>query len=280
MYVDSVYIKIQNKTPNILTVEDTIDSILTTNKSICRFGDGEFMLMNGRNIKFQNYNKKLSEELRKIITKDESNLIIALPDTFLFNEKYTDKTNEYWKREIAKYRIGLYGFLNMKKKYGNAFISRPYMNWRDKKEAYKRFEKLFSIWQNRALLIVEGEKTRMGVGNDLFKSSKSIRRILIPAENAYEKYEDILDEILRNVDDELVLISAGPTAKLLVYDLYKHKVQAIDTGHVDIEYEWFLQSVENKVAIAGKYTAEVNSGEEVNFALSKEYQKQIISKVV
>lgn len=39
--------------------------------------------------------------------------------------------------------------------------------------------------------MIEGEKSRLGVGNDLFEGAKSIRRILGPAQNAFDKYEEL-----------------------------------------------------------------------------------------
>ena len=38
-----------------------------------------------------------------------------------------------------------------------------------------------------------------------------------------------------------MLIALGPTATILAYDLAEKGVQALDVGHIDIEYEWFLR---------------------------------------
>ena len=42
----------------------------------------------------------------------------------------------------------------------------------------------------------------------------------------------------------------------LAYDLSELGYRALDIGHVDIEYEWFLQKATEKVKISGKYTSE------------------------
>lgn len=277
---DKIYQRMNKDIPNIMTFEETVDSILSSSKSLCRYGDGEFMIMNRQNIKFQKYNRELSKRLKEILQSDYENLLIALPDIFSHNNLYTNNTNLYWRKEIAKYRPMIYKLIHMENQYANAFVSRPYMNWEDKSKARIRFKELFKIWENKSVLIVEGEKTRMGVGNDIFGSVKSIKRILIPATNAFDKYEIILNEIVKNYHDELVLISAGPTAKVLVYDLNKLGIQAIDTGHLDIEYEWFLQSVETKTAIFGKYTAEVEGGSDIDCANDELYVSQIAKKIL
>ena len=37
----------------------------------------------------------------------------------------------------------------------------------------------------------------MGVGNDLFDNVNSIKRVLVPSVNAFDKYDEILEEILK-----------------------------------------------------------------------------------
>lgn len=51
------------------------------------------------------------------------------------------------------------------------------MDWKDKHGAEKRFDLLKLLWEKKDLLIVEGKKTKLGVNNDLFEKSKSIKRI-------------------------------------------------------------------------------------------------------
>ena len=47
-------------------------------------------------------------------------------------------------------------------------------------------QKIYAI-KDRDVIICEGEKTRMGVGNDLLDNCKSIKRIICPSENAFDK---------------------------------------------------------------------------------------------
>ena len=133
------------------------------------------------------------------------------------------------------------------------------------------------IWKGRNLLIVEGEKTRSGIGNDLFSLSLSIRRILAPAEDAFNRYDCILHAIKCHAhQDDLILLSLGMTATVLAYDLSNLGYQAIDLGHLDVEYEWFKMQAQKKVLLTGKYVNEVNHGNEVVCCNDIEYQRQII----
>lgn len=45
--------------------------------------------------------------------------------------------------------------------------------------------------------MVEGEKSHLGVGNDLFVGAKSVQRILEPAQNAFDKYEELYKSAIK-----------------------------------------------------------------------------------
>lgn len=168
----------------------------------------------------------------------------------------------------------------MKRTYYNAFISRLYSEMSDKSCAENWFKKVKRIWEDREVVIVEGDKTRFGVGNDILDNAKSIKRILAPNESAFDKYDEIVQECNKCDEEVLFLIALGPTATVLAYDLTKYGYQAIDIGHFDIEYEWFLRGIkEDKVAIEGKYTNEVVGGDDVADILDNKYKNEIITMV-
>jgi hypothetical protein len=58
--------------------------------------------------------------------------------------------------------------------------------------------------------------------------------------------------------DRLVLVALGPTATILAYDLALKGYQCIDIGHLDIEYEWFINKIDidKKTPVKGKYVNE------------------------
>ena len=163
--------------------------------------------------------------------------------------------------------------------FGNSYISRPYIDFQNVRYAKRVFSALKQIWKNQNVIILEGEFTRLGVGNNLFDNVSSIRRILAPPENAYDYYDSYISHISDIYNGELVLIALGPTATVLASDLSKLGIWAIDIGHIDIEYEWFLKRVKEKVAIEGKYTNEVNDGNVVDEVIDSEYENQIICKI-
>ena len=60
------------------------------------------------------------------------------------------------------------------------------------------------------LLIVEGETSRSGVGNDLFDNAHSIKRIICPARDAYAYIEQIQQAIIQHAENRLILLMLGP----------------------------------------------------------------------
>lgn len=273
-------IKYSNKKyPDIKSLEETITDIINNKLSVSRYGDGEFKLMEGRNIAFQNINESLQKQLVNIINNDKKELLVCIPDVFDDLSKYIEEPREYWRLHIAKNRRQWYKYLNFNSQYGNAFISRCYYSYKDKSYSKKYFDLLKEIWDGREIVLVEGAKSRLGIGNDLFDNVQSIERILVPEVNAFDKYNEIIDVIKKCSKDKLILIAAGPTATVLAYDLNNLGYQAIDIGHVDIEYEWYLRKADKKIKIENKFVCEAGFGEGVGELNDEQYQNQIIAKV-
>ncbi len=273
------YRRIVYGTPEIKSIEETINKIIADHCSVSRYGDGELEIMRGRSIDFQIYNDQLAEKMREILHYDSDNFLVCLPDSFKDDPKVKSSSRQYWKKYMRSHRGEWLALLKNDKTYWNAYISRFYMQFLDKSQGEKYVLLLKEIWDQRDLVIVEGEKSRLGVGNDLFLNAKSIQRILCPANNAFDVYDRIIDEIKTRCKEQLILIALGPTATALAFDLYQLGYQAIDIGHIDIEYEWMRMGARSKLAVKGKYTNEaVNiDGKIVEDVNNAEYEKSIIS---
>lgn len=75
--------------------------------------------------------------------------------------------------------------------------------------------------------------------------------------------------------DKLMIIALGPTASILAYDLSLIGYQAIDSGHLDIEYNWMINKSKEKIGIAGRKINEI-SKQSIDNIFDEDYQKQII----
>ena len=266
---------------NILSDDETVDEIINHNKSISRFGDGEYNIIFGNNIEFQILDKILQNKLLEVLNiKDKRFMVgIALPYQMKELNKMKKFDKNYWCNYFKINKIKIAKIIK-NKHYYSAFISRFYIQWKDHTNTIKYIQKIKKIWEKRDILIIEGEKTRLGVGNNLFNNSKSIKRIICPFRNAFKVYNKIINEVLKYGEKRLILLSLGPTASVLAYDLYKLGYQSVDIGHVDIEYEWFLRKATHKIQIENKYVNEAK-GNNYRFkpVKDKNYYNQIVAQI-
>lgn len=266
--------------PNIRSVEETYEKILKDHVSVSRFGDGEFKWMAGLpQDTFQAPSKKMQERLIEISKSDMDGHIVCLSDTFGDLTQFNAYGREFWGCFMGMYRKKWMGFLKPGKIYYNTNMTRPYMDYIDKSPCANRFQMLKGIWKDRKVVLIEGEKSRLGIGNDLFDSAASIQRILAPATNAFEKYDQILDRACQLEKDNLIMIALGPTATILAYDLAKAGYQALDIGHVDVEYEWFKMGATSKVPLKNKYVNESLEGRDIGELQDETYISQIIDRI-
>ena len=98
--------------------DNTINEILYHNKSISRYGDGEYLIIHGRNINFQKYDKILAKRLKEILRSDEKNLLVGI--YFPFKKKeldlYRDFEVKYWRSLCNAYKFEMLKLINLNKR--------------------------------------------------------------------------------------------------------------------------------------------------------------------
>lgn len=266
--------------PKVLDRNRTLELLLKSNSSISRFGDGEFNLILGNDLHFQKYSKRLAKRLKEILKTPNSNNIIAIPNIFESLDAYIEDDAHFWRKFLVSYRKNIYNELDFSKQYGDSLVSRPYFGYRDKNLSKEYFEKITKIWKDKNIVVVEGEGTRLGYNNDLLKNCRSVKRILCPAKNSFEKYDEILKICREQHYNTLFILALGPTATVLAEDLSQMGYRALDLGHIDIEYEWFLQKATTKIIIKDKYVNENKKGRKITNLKDTDYLSQIIAKIV
>ena len=70
----------------------------------------------------------------------------------------------------------------------------------------------------------------------------------------------------------------GPAATVLAYDLACAGYQALDIGHVDMEYEWMLAGKGGRTAVPYKYNNELKGGDIVEEIKDEKYEMQIVDR--
>ncbi len=270
--------------PQFYSIEETVRDIVCNKRSMARFGDGEFAIMaNKMRQSFQRLDSKLSLRLKEIIQVTDEGFLIAIADNYgdlsNYNAPGSAGIRQYMTSET---RMQHKQFIDPKRTYHNAYISRPYALFADNQTIAPklRFDSLKQIWNKRKIIIVEGSLTRLGVGNDLFSNATQIKRIEAPAENSFDKYDEILSTSLKYAErDTLFLIALGPSAGVLAYDLYKAGYQSLDIGHLDLEYEWFLAGTGTRSEVKHKYNNEYPGGNQVDDIDDPAYFSQIICTI-
>ncbi len=278
---------------HILNSEETVKRIIASRLSVCRYGDGELQMVShhlqggGTNNfavdTFQHYDTLLGRRLYEIITSAPETLeglLVCLPYQ-LKRPNISDLYGElFWEREWLS-RLDIFAQCHSDQVFGDASFTRFYLGRKDITDYPAYIRLLQQIWAGRDLIIVEGALSRLGVGNDLFDSSRSIRRVICPSTNAFGKYADILEQVKQVAQPgDLLLLALGHTATVLAVDLHLLGYQAIDIGHIDIEYEWYRMGAKGKVAIPNKYVNEVASGRIQEASIrDQKYLTQIVARV-
>ena len=264
--------------PKIKSIPETIEKIILDKVSICRFGDGELLyITEKRSLPFQKQNKRLREYFIKILKSEEKNILVGLPIGFYSLVNLKKETKLTWRAIISWTYPSVFRYLNHKKQYYNASMTRLYMDYEDTSHSDEWFKKVRSIWNNKNILLIEGEKSRLGIGNNLFENANTVKRILGPSQDAFDQFDNLLSFASKQDKNQLILIAMGPTAKPLCYELALQGFQAVDIGNLDVEYEWFLRGAIDKIKIPGKYTSEAKGGRLVDDIDDKQYQSQIIA---
>ncbi|HEL1908010.1 TPA: SP_1767 family glycosyltransferase [Streptococcus suis] len=263
----------------VLPILESLEFIQENNASVVRFGDGEIDLILGHSIPYQAYDKELAGALKTILQMPSNEqLLVCLPDVFQNLERYNSNARYFWSKHFEQYHA-FYEEECQSEWYGSTFLSRPYIDLVDKSQSEHYFAAIKGLWENRDILIVEGETSRSGMGNDLFDGATSVSRIICPSKNAYSSYDQILSAILVHAENRLVILMLGPTAKVLSYDLTMRGYQAIDLGHIDSEYEWFKMKATTKVKLGHKHTAEFNYDENIDEEVDATYLNQVLEWV-
>ncbi|AMG58634.1 GT-D fold domain-containing glycosyltransferase [Pantoea vagans] len=270
---------------SVMSIEETIDLLLRKPQlSLARYGDGELEMTWYKNIGFQPFDPKLSARLKALLQQapqDNPNCLICLPDAFRTTRNMKNGSALFWFFHKSFYFKHYDALLNHQYQYGNTSVTRPYHDYKSKQLSRTIFDKFKQLYLGRRVLIVEGSGTRLGLGNNLLEGASEIKRITTLNRNAFSVYDRLFDTVLANaVNFDLVLISLGPTATVLAYDLSQRGIRCIDSGHVDIEYEWMLASATSKVKVTGKNVNEagVLLSEQTTVA-DATYQRQILQHV-
>lgn len=272
------YYKQTYKLPKILSIEESLDKIIHEKMSVCRFGDSEYLYLTGGSDGLQTTNEKLRQGLKRALLNRNPKLLVSLVN-------YEETEGKTWRAKMSAKMFhsrtisGYYQWLDKSYIYGNSNMTRFYIGRKDKSESGRLFKKCKELWQDRDIIVFEGQNTRFGYGNDLFDNATSVKRVLCPSKGAFDVYDEIIQFAQTMPKEALLIFALGASATVAAADMSDLGYQAIDIGNLDIEYEWFRQGATKVVAIKNKQVSEATGGLQVGALKDKKYISQILTSI-
>lgn len=228
------------------SIDETIDELLNTEKSMVRFGDGEIVMIKGKDLMLQKASPEIVEGLAEILAYSDDDLIVTIPGIFDTLSDHHKASRRFWQDHLLFCRKTYEKYCNPDRTYYSTFVSRCYYYAADRSRCGDWFAKIRKIWENKDVVVVEGIRTHNGVGNDLLDTAASIERILCPPSDAYGALSAILDACTAYDKDRLFLLSVGVAAKFLAAELFQRGYRVLDIGNLDMEYEWYVRQSPGK----------------------------------
>ena len=229
--------------PRIMTVDKTLDSLINDRKSICRFGDGELNLINGKSIIFQSFNDKLQQRLIEVLSSKNDQVMIGIPRiTFCSKQNITDGNKNFWRKKGNRFRSAILPYIDITRQYYPAEVTLAYSYYINY-DMNKYFSKFRQIWHQRDIVIITGKTVFDKITYNIFDNANSVEYIYGPSRDAFDEYENILNKALKTDKNKIIVAILGPTAKPLCYDLALKGYQALDLGHIAKSYDFYKKNI-------------------------------------
>lgn len=223
-------------------LDETVSKLASGVVSISRFGDGEFLLLNGIGLDFQDSNPLLAQRLKEVLVSNVKDHLIGIPNYFFSLREYPCEMKKYLREFLYDYRACILRDLDMSKSYYDTNVSQYYATSDDVQWLEKYFHNLRKIWNEKNILIVKGEHSETDQVHNFYDNANSMEFCYAPSRNAFSQYEKIYLNIKKQVGERMVILALGPTATLLAYDLSKEGHVAMDLGHLAKSYDWFKRN--------------------------------------
>ena len=229
--------------PKIMTVDETLNVLINERKSICRFGDGELNLINGKGTPFQTFNEKLQKRLIEVLSSKDDRVMVGIPRiTFYSKQNITPENKNFWRKKGNRFRGAILPYMDLSRQYYPSEVSLAYSYYINyDMEGY--FNKFRKIWENKDIVIITGQTVFNKIDHNIFDNAKSVEFMYGPSMNAFDEYEDILSKAQTIDKNKIVIAILGPTAKPLCYDLALRGYQALDLGHIAKSYDFYKKNI-------------------------------------
>lgn len=221
---------------HILDTEETLEALEKEQFSFLRFGDGEIAIMNGHGIPFQEKNDSLGKRLQELLQVEEKGLKIGIPYYYMNPISNMNTFVQNFTYALGKQRKFLVSNCNRENTYIDTCLTQVYQTYSEYnfENYYARMQKLL---QGKDITVICGEGVLDKLQYHALEVCNSVEYLYGPSMNAYSEYDKLLESAKKIDKNRLVLVILGPTAKVLVYDLYRAGYTAWDIGHYLKDYD-------------------------------------------
>lgn len=231
---------------DILDEEETIDLLLKCPKSYCRMGDGEINLMNGIDQPFQNYDSRLAQKLMTILQNEQKDMYIGIPRAYFHGMSgWSEENRRFYRLNGTSFRRFLLAHCNPNNIYIDAGYTVAYFRYDASYDYALHYKKMKQLFQDKQLVIVSGDGILDKLEYDVFEKAKSKKFIKAPSKHAFSRYEEIVNDIKKNVSkDELICMILGMAGKAMVRELTNEGYMVWDIGHMAKDYDAYMKGIE------------------------------------
>lgn len=225
---------------SVLTPWQTIDLLLETGASFCRFGDGEIAVMRGEEISFQKADRELGARLLEILQSEDEQLLVGINYFYLNPVEGVNKYTQNFLNCLQMQRKFLIKNCSPRRVYVDAAITQIYQNYNEY-DFDMHFEKFQKLFRGRKVTLICGEGVFGDIKYNALDVCEDVEYVYGPSRDAYDQYDELLKKALEIDKERVVCVILGPAAKVLVYDLHKNGRTAWDIGHYLKDYDSYMR---------------------------------------
>jgi len=221
-----------------MSQEESLELLISSDKSLIRWGDGESIIASGGSLYFQKNSFYLMKDFFTLVNNynSSSKYLIALPHVYLKDKKsHLIEKNSYRTWKYTRYIYQL--FFRKDNIYLDAFLFRENTRLLN--------EKIELLWMKKKVIFFVHNNFKYYHDFEKKYSEKSIYFIQINNSNSYQQIPTTINKITNIIknnnlkkEEIIVLISAGPAGKVLVFKLVNIDLKALDMGHY-FDYKFY-----------------------------------------
>lgn len=240
---------------NVLSQEETLDLLLKSPKSFCRFGDGEADILEGKDIPFQVYSSELAACFLKILREEHANMYVGINYYYYHNfDIFNSYTSDFYK--IYSYKYGKYFMeqCNTKNIYIDAGFNQVYQSYSEYDfDGY--YNKVRDLFKGKKVVVFSGSGVLEKLRYNVFERASELIHEKGPSRDAFSAYSELLERALRYDKEYLLCFILGPASKALVYELSGQGYCAWDIGHLAKDYNSYMMREKRTIQNMQKFYA-------------------------